>query len=127
MNPDGTELQTIVPGNDEICGDGPVWAPDSLRLAFISEPSESTHDTPLRNIYVVNTDGTNLHKVASVRAGHVSLLWTPDGERVGIRIREPNEAPRHFLIGADGADELAVSSALPRSWFPNFWPQWLPE
>lgn len=121
MNPDGTDMEVIVAANGETCSGGPVWAPDSHRLAFTREQND------VSDIYTVMRDGTDLRKLASVRSRYLTLVWTPDGQQVGIRIREPNESIEYLLINADGAGKLTDSTAFPKSWYPGFWPQWLPQ
>src|SRR6202012_5628666 len=50
-----------------------AWAPDGVRLAY---------GTARGDIFVVRSDGTEEHKLASPGGYIRSLAWAPDGSRI---------------------------------------------
>ncbi len=88
---DGTGLHPVWQGKR-----GPTrvtWSPDGRKLAFgILGRRSST-----RGIWVMNADGSNPVRVASVPAG--SLTWSPDGRRIAFTSKGDI-----WLMNADGSN-----------------------
>jgi hypothetical protein len=110
INSDGTGRRaflTDIPG--DLLG-GPVWSPDGTRLAVgVYMASHHGHA-----IYVVNADGSGLHKVRS-RADLGS--WSPDGS--GIAFTDYSSG--HLsTVNTDGTDvqELGGPSCAGAAWNP---------
>ena len=89
---DGSNLTRIAGGME----DGisvPVWSPDGLRIAFVKDGSDS-------GVFIVNPDGSGLHKVGSLPIqtvrGTDSISWSPDGSQILFR---------GYVVGADGSTE----------------------
>jgi Tol biopolymer transport system component/DNA-binding winged helix-turn-helix (wHTH) protein len=96
FSPDGGSivLQSRIDGNAEICIIGvtggelrnltnnptrdvnPAWSPDGARIAFVSN-REGNYD--VFNIYLMNADGSNQHRVYSSYAISIHPTWSPDG------------------------------------------------
>ena len=96
-NLDGTGL-TVVTATLERDADDPEWSPDGSRLTF----------SDFADIYVVNTDGTNLRNLTSgptepARSDHPS--WSPDGTRIAyvyassIKAVAPDSTGTTTLVG----------------------------
>lgn len=125
MNPDGTDVTIVVSASDEICGGSPVWSPESQRLAFISQQRSAASESKLTDIYIVMRDGTDLRKLASIRSRYITLVWTPNGQQLGVRVSEPNESIEYFLVDANNPDMLTKTFPFPMSWYQDYWPRWL--
>ena len=65
-----------------------AWAPDSKRLAFISDADSSGQN----QLYVADVDGGNPHKLTDLRGFLADPTWSPDGRTVAILFTE--DAPR---------------------------------
>jgi hypothetical protein len=69
-NTDGTGVVQLSAGPNDA---SPAWSPDGRRIAFFRQDT-----TP--GIYIMNADGTNLGRRASVQAGFATApTWSPDG------------------------------------------------
>ena len=53
---------------------GPVWSPDGTKLAIVARRGTS-RDT----LFVMNSDGSNLHEVGQLESGEVAVTWRPIG------------------------------------------------
>ncbi|HEX8096965.1 MAG TPA: LamG-like jellyroll fold domain-containing protein, partial [Pyrinomonadaceae bacterium] len=119
MNSDGSDVRqltfNVAEGNfqaDQVRDLNPVISPDGTRVAFISNravetvtPNNGTsYQVRPNDIYVVNTDGTNLRRVTGLQknangdaaSNIVSVAWSPDGTTLafyGIRSRQIEDPP----------------------------------
>jgi Tol biopolymer transport system component len=78
------------------------WSPDGEQVAFIKIPDNQTPFT-VGELWVMNEDGSNAHKLADADAGHgYAAHWSPDGKQIA------------FIVRANPEDEEAnqVSNAL---------------
>ena len=86
------------PGAPDV--DAFAWSPDGKQLAFTVHNDNSKRFKPVggRAIFVVNTDGTGLHRITpwKLNAGGLGeLAWSPDGGRIlfhpiGESLDDPN-------------------------------------
>jgi TolB protein len=80
----------------------PVWSPDGSKVAFVRRQHD--HD----EIYVVNTDGSNLRRLTSTPAkpdgtvgNSVSPAWSPDGQYIAF-LTDRTGAWEIWLMNANG-------------------------
>jgi TolB protein len=95
---DGRDLSdltsTYLDPNENNQGE-PVWSPDSTQIAFDND----SEDASTGGIYLMNADGTDIHKV--VDGGFPA--WSPDGERIAF-VAASDEGNDIFSVSADGSD-----------------------
>jgi TolB protein len=83
INPDGTHERQITypePGGVDTLGN---WSPDGTRLV-LDRHTECGPDCGADELYVVNADGSGLHKIATPEASIESPAWSPDGQRIAF-------------------------------------------
>jgi Tol biopolymer transport system component len=65
-----------------------TWAPDSQRLAFLSDAGTSGQE----QLYMANADGGNPHKLTDLKGFLSDPSWSPDGKSQALLFTE--DAPR---------------------------------
>jgi len=102
---DGTSERRLTPW--ELGAIMPHWSPDGRRIAFNSYPDAHPKGVS-SNVYVVNADGSRLHRITDVRGGKRNAgmgSWSPDGRRIAFPQWTVEKDGPHFslyLMNADG-------------------------
>ena len=80
MNADGSQKKRLTRNNGDGrgVGSGPTWSPDGRQIAFVRCARGCTHPT----IYVMNADGSGLHKLTTNLNTGSEPAWSPDSRRV---------------------------------------------
>lgn len=81
-------------------------------LAFSSTRDDNS------DIFTMNADGTDLHRVTSAISHELEPSWSADGSRIAFQSRRPHWML--FTSRIDGTDEVQVTSTL--SWSPSWSP-----
>jgi Tol biopolymer transport system component len=103
LRADGTFVRTLA---TDVDGE-PSWSPDGTRVAF--QHQQHAGGNTGRAIYVVNADGSRLHRIASNSLPSEFLerpAWSADGRTL---VYGGTDAQGHglFTVRADGADEAS--------------------
>src|SRR3989449_1080846 len=56
----------------------PSWSPDGKRLVFTG------YDGGLSDLFIVNADGTNLHRLTNDKYADLEPSWSPDGKTIAF-------------------------------------------
>jgi TolB protein len=114
MNADGTGATrlTTAPGEDG----WPSWSPDGRQIAFTTTRDDCRNSTaddclssgdigPFFDLYVMNADGSDQHRVTNKMAQFVD--WSPDGRYLvfspGLNVIRPDGTGLTQIPGAGGA------------------------
>jgi len=81
---------------------GPVWSPDSQKIAF------SSCDVYLCELYVVDADGTDSTKLTSQILGLNGVVWSPDSEKIVYASAE-NGNDEIYVVNSDGSNPVNLT------------------
>jgi len=102
----------------------PNWSPDGTKIAFASARHEDWDTTPIRDIYVMPSEGGDPVCVTSVDGTCSAPSWSPDGSRIAF-LFWPGvfDDPRHTqvaVVPADGGQRVVLTDSLDRNCAPYF-------
>jgi Tol biopolymer transport system component len=109
VEPDGTGLRQITKGWTF----SPAWSPDGKQIAFVrsfkSDASPNPSDPFLYDIYIVNSDGTNLRNLTNSPGYYYQPRWSPDGKKIAFLSKEASYLGTINIINSDGTGLLIYS------------------
>jgi Tol biopolymer transport system component len=112
----------------------PAWSPDGSQLAFMAQTPEGTQNY---EIFVMDSDGTNVRRLTDSPGDDGWPSWSPDGKKILFSsIRDDcaysdapdckttgDIGPYHtlYVMNADGSDQTLVSDAFGQiaDWSPD--------
>ena len=127
---DGTPpVQITNGGSGAVQSMHPSWSPDGSSIAFLRQ-----FGTANPAIYVIHSDGTELHRVVDVSwTSTGEPVWSPDGTRIaytdgvnGGYARSAHVGQEIFSVGADGSGARRLTELAPRG-YDDATPAWSPD
>src|SRR5690349_4582012 len=106
MNSGGSGVTAITHGQNAT---GAKWSPDGSKILFISYRLLPGSSEPSQNIYVVNSDGTQITQLPEDIALEHSEDWSPDGARIVYSKAEGGQS-HLFIMNRDGTASARVTS-----------------
>jgi len=94
MDPDGANLKQLTEH-----AVSPTWSPDDRQIAFASDRVGKFQ------IYVMNSDGSNVRRLTNDKGEDSSPAWAPDGAAIVFVSDREGEHPALFLMGANGSEQ----------------------
>ncbi len=109
----GTQIAQLTksPGIDV----SPTWSPDGSQVAFVSERGGGAQ------IYVMNADGSNPHRVTFSGSQNTSPAWSPKGDKIAFVGRDGGFDV--FTVNVDGTGMQRVTQGAG----DNEDPSWSPD
>ncbi|MDE6006383.1 MAG: S9 family peptidase [Muribaculaceae bacterium] len=86
-----------------------VPSPDGKCVAFTLTYEDIEENKGNSEIYIVNTDGTDMRRVTKTASSESNLQWLEGNKIAFIRYDEDTKATQIFKIGADGTGEKRLS------------------
>jgi Tol biopolymer transport system component len=117
MNSDGSNRTPLTEGQAGFLAP-PSWAPDGVRIAFVSDRSGNP------DIWVMDRDGGNLANLTQNQAKDHSPAWSPDGDWIAFASVRDSVYWELYLMRPDGSDVQRLTwwedaSDLSPSWSPD--------
>ena len=102
--------------NNNAVDAGPTWSPDGSRIAFSSNRDGKVE------IYVMNTDGSNVRRLTNNLSDDYGPKWSPDGRKI-LFDSERDGNKEVYVMDADGGNQtrLTMNTAFDSgtSWSPD--------
>ena len=117
VNADGSDLRLLAPAPphephpERVLTQGsPAWSPDGTKIAFASSRA---WDQGGLDIYVINSDGTNLQRLTDDPSFEESPRWSPDGSMIAFEVH--GDGGDHYgnvyVMNADGSERRRLVEA----------------
>ena len=125
----GTEIKKLTDGaNLDGANHEPAWSPDGTQIAFRSDrlPLNPTALEKLGDVelYIMNSDGSNVRKFTDSPGEDWTPSWSPDGEAIVFASRRINGSWDLFIKSVISESELPtqLTSDLSDNWLPAWSP-----
>jgi Tol biopolymer transport system component/DNA-binding winged helix-turn-helix (wHTH) protein len=91
---DGTgEIKNLT--NNPARDGGPSWSPDGSKIVFVSN-RDGNYD--LTQLYIMNEDGSNQHRIYYSNAISAYATWSPDGKHIAFANDKEDDRTGNFEI-----------------------------
>lgn len=117
VNSDGSNERNLT--NNPLDDREPNWSPDGTKIAFASN-RDHTYE-----IYVMNTDGTNVQKLSIPSLGFLNKQrpnWSPDSTKIAFDVNT-GDNQEIYVMNADGTNLLRLTNNPSQ----DFEPRWSPD
>jgi dipeptidyl aminopeptidase/acylaminoacyl peptidase len=106
MDADGSNVRQRTHTAGGIQNEQPSWSPDGEQIAF-----GSNRDGGFEQIYVMDADGTDVHRLTFTGIANFDPAFSPDGEQIAFVSTRDGET-EVYVMNADGTDQRRVTHDL---------------
>jgi Tol biopolymer transport system component len=93
----------------------PMLSPDGKIVTFQSNRTDDW------DIYIQNSDGTNLKNITNSKGDDVNPIWSPDGTKIVFTSSRDNDE-EIYLMNADGSTPIRLTNAKGDDSHPHWFP-----
>ncbi len=124
MSADGSHHTRLSDDHPVALDDSPAWSPDGARMAFASSQRTFYEEEGRKDsdIYVMNTDGSNITRLTSDPGMDLSPEWSPDGTRIAF-VSNREQRWDLYIMNADGSKQTLLVEMVS----PDSAPAWSPD
>ena len=117
-------------------GFAPTWSPDGRQLAFVGVADWRADDSiqewsTKRDIFVIDTDGSNLRNITKQAGSDNYPTWSPDGRSIAFAAhREAHAWAEIYVINVDGSNQRRLTFNTPGTFeecCDDSFPRWSPD
>lgn len=95
MDADGSNQKRLIDH-----GIDPAWSPNDRLIAYASN-----REARVFQISVMNSDGTNAHRITKHKGEDSNPAWAPDGASIAFASETEGDRRGLFIVAADGSEE----------------------
>ena len=119
INPDGTDPMRLT--NNDYHDMGANWSPDGTKIVFYSwRPNPNPGDATSSQIYVINSDGTNVQQLTTEGLWNYYPSWSHDGSKIAYTSTQGGY-DEIYIMDADGKNQQHLTST---PGVNEAWPSW---
>ncbi len=123
MNADGSAVTRLT--NDPVFDDSPALSPDGAQIVFLT----ARHDPAPRfpelkyELYVMNSDGSNLQRLTETEAAEDHPAWSPDGRKISFDADYDGDGFYEiYTLDADGTNLTRLTANAANDQFADWSP-----
>jgi dipeptidyl aminopeptidase/acylaminoacyl peptidase len=88
--------------------DNPHFSPDGSKIVFSLREDNLEKGKSVTNLYVINSNGTNLRQMTTSSSSDGSPQWSPDGTSI-LFVSTRSGSPQAWLLPADGGEATELT------------------
>lgn len=98
----------------------PIWSPDGTQIAFISDRSDNDPTAFISDLFVMNTDGSDLRQLTDLGGQVDAPIWSPDGREILFTSKQADRLTLIAVNAANGDSRQVVKvGAFSPDWSPD--------